>query len=79
MYEIDEDPRPLWVDLHGATRISGIKRTTLYRLINQGRLKSIKVGKRRLFSVKSIEELEGDPAPSLRRRRQQVAADQATA
>jgi excisionase family DNA binding protein len=76
MYEIDEDPRPLWVDLHGATRISGIKRTTLYRLINQGRLKSIKVGKRRLFSVKSIE---GDPAPSLRRRRQHVAADQATA
>jgi excisionase family DNA binding protein len=61
MYEIDEDPKPLWVDLHGAIRISGIKRTTLYHLINDGRLKSIKVGKRRLFSVRSIEELEGDP------------------
>jgi excisionase family DNA binding protein len=48
----------LWVDLHDAIALSGIKRTTLYRLIQEDRIKSIKVGKRRLFSVKSIEMLE---------------------
>jgi excisionase family DNA binding protein len=79
MYEIDEDPKPLWVDLHGAIRISGIKRTTLYHLINDGRLKSIKVGKRRLFSVRSIEELEGDliAAPSRRNESRRRSSDAA--
>jgi excisionase family DNA binding protein len=57
------ETKPLWVDLHDAERISGIKRTTLYRLINEGQLKSIKVGHRRLFSVKSIEML-GENAPA---------------
>jgi excisionase family DNA binding protein len=52
--------QPLWVDLHDAIALSGIKRTTLYRLIDEGKLKSIKVGNRRLFSVKSIETLGED-------------------
>jgi excisionase family DNA binding protein len=51
------ETKPLWVDLHDAERLSGIKRTTLYNLIKDGRIKSIKVGSRRLFSVKSIEQL----------------------
>jgi excisionase family DNA binding protein len=59
--------KPLWVDLHEAIALSGIKRTTLYRLIQEDRIKSIKVGKRRLFSVKSIEMLE-DNQVSMNRR-----------
>jgi excisionase family DNA binding protein len=54
--------QPLWVDLQDAERLSGIKRTTLYNLIKDGRIKSIKVGARRLFSVKSLETLGEDVA-----------------
>lgn len=54
------EQKPLWVDLHDAIRLSGIKRTTLYALVNAGKLKSIKIGKRRLFAVRSIENLGND-------------------
>jgi excisionase family DNA binding protein len=55
---------PIWVDVDDAIRLTGCGRTTVYKLINEGRLKSTTAGRKRLVSVKSIEEL-GDPTPAL--------------
>lgn len=57
---IGDEQKPLWIDMKNAMRISGIKRTTIYRLFSEGRLKTIKVGRRRLVSIKSIEQLGSD-------------------
>jgi excisionase family DNA binding protein len=35
----------------------GISRTALYELIEDGRLKTVKIGRRRLVPVEAIEEL----------------------
>ena len=45
----------IWVTPKEAIRISGIKRTRLYELINDGTIKSIKLGGKRLVSYASIE------------------------
>jgi hypothetical protein len=61
----------IWCSVDEAIRISGISRSLLYDMMNDGRLKSAKVGKKRLVSVKSIEELSSDtpePEPTCRRR-----------
>jgi excisionase family DNA binding protein len=55
--ELHNPEKRLWVTPREAIRISSIKRTRLYELINDGTIKSIKVGGKRLVSYASIETL----------------------
>jgi predicted DNA-binding transcriptional regulator AlpA len=47
----------VWVTPKEAIRISGIKRTRLYELMNDGTIKSIKLGGKHLIAYTSIETL----------------------
>ena len=47
-------PAPLAVAPDEAARVAGIGRTTLYRAISSGELKSLKIGKRRLIAVETL-------------------------
>lgn len=49
--------KPISVTVDNAIRISGIGRTKLYELINQGVIKTTTVGRRRLVIYSSLEEL----------------------
>jgi excisionase family DNA binding protein len=51
------DVEPLAVDVITALEISGLGRTTLYELIQQKRLKTVKVGWRRLINYQSLKAL----------------------
>jgi excisionase family DNA binding protein len=55
--ELHNPEKRIWVTPREAIRISGIKRTRLYELINDGTIKSIKLGGKRLVSYASIEGL----------------------
>ena len=55
--ELHTPEKRLWVTPKEAIRISGIKRTRLYELMNDGTIKSIKLGGKRLVSYASIETL----------------------
>jgi excisionase family DNA binding protein len=55
--ELHNPDKRVWVTPKEAIRISGIKRTRLYELMNDGTIKSIKLGGKRLVSYASIEEL----------------------
>lgn len=46
-----------------AQRALGIGRSTAYRLIDEGRLETVKIGRRTLIRVSSIRALAGEPAP----------------
>jgi excisionase family DNA binding protein len=39
-----------------AEKITGLGRTTLWKAIDEGRLKCFKVGRRRIFSLEHLEE-----------------------
>lgn len=41
------------------TEITGLGRTTIYRLINEQRLQSVKVGRRRLIKADDLSSLLG--------------------
>ncbi len=45
-----------------AQRALGIGRSTAYRLIDEGRLETVKIGRRTLIRVSSIRALAGEPA-----------------
>jgi excisionase family DNA binding protein len=45
-----------------ALETSGLGRTKLYELMDSGRLESIKIGKRRLIKIESLEKLLDDDA-----------------
>jgi predicted DNA-binding transcriptional regulator AlpA len=49
--------KPVWVTINETIRISGLGRTRLYELLNNGTLKSIKLGGKRLVAYASIEAL----------------------
>jgi len=51
--------RPLAFSVAEASEVSGLGRTTLYALMNSGRLASTKVGKRRLIPCRELEILVG--------------------
>lgn len=60
---------PLTTTIAGAIEMSGIGRTTIYRLIKSGELKSVAVGRRRLIVVASLRALlgiAGEPAAPCR-------------
>jgi excisionase family DNA binding protein len=47
----------LVLSIREAAHACGLSRTTIYRLIAQGKLKTVKVGARRLVRPEAIEEL----------------------
>ena len=53
----DNTLKPITVTIQTALHISGLGRTKLYALIKQGVIKSVTVGKRRLVTYASLEEL----------------------
>jgi excisionase family DNA binding protein len=63
----------IWCSVDEAIRISGISRSLLYELMNDGRLKSTKAGKKRLVSVESIKSLGDAPPPGRGRQRLGIA------
>ena len=56
---------PLTVTVPEALRLTGLGRTSLYRLIDERKLRRIKVGARALIEYRSIKELiENTPEES---------------
>lgn len=49
--------QPLAYSIEDATRVSSIGRTRLYQLINEGKLKANKIGKRTLIPADSLRAL----------------------
>ena len=45
------------ISIREATEMLGIGRTTIYRLIAEGRLETVKIGSRRLVKVESLREI----------------------
>ena len=50
-------PMPRLLAIKQAIYELGISRTALYELINAGKLKTVKIGRRRLVPTEAIEEL----------------------
>ena len=50
-------PKPITVTVNKSLELTGLGRTKLYELINQKRIKTITIGKRRLVVYSSLEEL----------------------
>jgi excisionase family DNA binding protein len=50
-------PEPFTMTVANASIYTGIGRTTLFRLIENGTLESVKVGKKRLIYVASLRHL----------------------
>jgi excisionase family DNA binding protein len=48
---------PLWLDFNEAMSVAGIRKTTLYKLIEEGRVRSTKVGHKRLVWTQSLVDL----------------------
>jgi excisionase family DNA binding protein len=49
--------KPVWVSVNRAIKASSIGRTRIYELIDNGTIDSVIVGRRRLISFASIENL----------------------
>lgn len=45
------------VSINQAARALGIGRSTIYKLINEGRLETIKIGRRQLIKASSLHNL----------------------
>jgi excisionase family DNA binding protein len=56
--------KPVWVTPAEAVKLTGIGRTLLYELIDDGTLKSIRVRSKRLILFESIEKLGENSASS---------------
>ena len=55
----------LTLTVNEATALTGLGRSTIYRLINDGKLKPRKVGKRTLFLMSEIRDfIENLPEPN---------------
>ncbi|WP_324741590.1 excisionase [Tsuneonella sp. CC-YZS046] len=52
---------PITTTIEGAKKATGLGTTTIYALIGDGRLETIKVGRRTLVKTKSIRALLGEP------------------
>jgi len=50
-------PEPLLVDAEGAARVLGVGRTTVYKLIADGDLRGVKIGRSRRFPLTELQAL----------------------
>jgi hypothetical protein len=66
--------RPLAVNLKIATAISGLSSTTLWKLIAEGQLDIVHVGRRALIIFKSLEQLLTTPEADDNERHKRSAA-----
>ena len=48
---------PVTISITGAAKALGLGRTTIYSLIADGRLETVKLGRRRLIKTASIRQL----------------------
>jgi len=60
--QIKDQVEPIWVRPKRAAQIGGFGLTRCYQLINDGSLKTAKVGGMRLVSIDSIKALGADAA-----------------
>jgi excisionase family DNA binding protein len=51
------EEKPRAVSIIGAAHICGLSRATVYRLIAQKKLKTLKIGGRRLVPIAAIDDL----------------------
>jgi len=53
--------KPLLVSITETAEALNLGRTSIYALINEGKLETLKMGRRRLVTVASIKHLVGEP------------------
>lgn len=53
---------PITITVADAKKATGLGVTTIYDLINRGKLETVKIGRRTLIKTKSIRELLGEAA-----------------
>jgi excisionase family DNA binding protein len=56
-YTLEDEMLSFTTSISEAARALGLGRTSIYALINEGRLETIKIGRRRLVKVESIRLL----------------------
>ena len=59
MRKTNEPPRdvePVALSIEETCKATGLGRSTIYREINEGRLRSFRAGRRRMFSPEAIRE-----------------------
>jgi len=59
MRKLNEQPRevePVALSIEETCKATGLGRSTIYREMNEGRLRSFKAGRRRMFSPEAIRE-----------------------
>ena len=54
---IDDQPERVTLTVGAACKATGVGRTYLYELIRDGRVKSVKLGRRRLIVASSLRDL----------------------
>lgn len=52
----------VFVSVNEACRLVGLGRTTMYRLMDEGQVETVKIGSRRLVRVASLKALDGAPS-----------------
>lgn len=50
-----------WIDSYDVMKMLNISRRTLYNYMNQGKLKSSRIGKRNFFRVQEVKEIFHQP------------------
>ena len=53
---------PITISIAEACRLAGIGKTSLYELLNAGKIEAVRVGRRRLIKFASLEALLGEGA-----------------
>jgi excisionase family DNA binding protein len=59
-----QDARPLAVSVKTACKLTGIGRTLMFELIKDGRIRTVKIGRRRVVIYASLETLCSEGAAS---------------
>ena len=57
------EPKPIAVTVPTARKISGLGNSTIWKLIAEGRLDTVRIGRRRLVLYRSLEKLLSPGAP----------------
>ena len=52
----------VFVSVNEACRLVGLGRSTMYRLMDEGQVETVKIGSRRLVRVASLTALDGAPS-----------------